>query len=174
MIYLTAQPVNKYFLWQLEIQIRNLKKNHPKRWDLALIYLNVIFDLVGYSTEQRAAFCRKNKDFFFNEFNFDKNARLVLKNKFSRYYTKFHSLISDCKSLIYLDYKEKLSDDFEKLQGLFNLYPSTAVYPILSSIVHMELNRIFLSRGREKEAIIYYLLDRYYARQLHHKDGENI
>lgn len=148
----------------------NYLHQYEMRWQLALIYMNTVFDLLDYSIEQRALFCRKSKEYFFKTYNFDKKTKAILKDRFTCYYALFNQLLLDQKSLPYLRYRETLSNSFEKLKGLMHLFIGASMQTILPSIFHMEFNRIFISNGKEKEAILYYLLDRYYARQLNHKN----
>jgi thiopeptide-type bacteriocin biosynthesis protein len=143
---------------------------YEKRWHLALIYMKAVFDLLDYSLEQRAFFCKQSKEYFFKTFNFDKKTKAILKDRFTSYYSQFDQILLDQKSLPYLHYRDSLSNCFEKLNGLMHLFTGASMLTILPSILHMEFNRIFISNGKEKEAILYYLLDRYYARQLNHKN----
>lgn len=140
-----------------------------QRWNLAVIYLSVIFDFMDFSIEERGSFCKKVKELFFSEFNFNKQVKSNLRIKFSEYYDQLDGLLQSSGSPLYVDYKTELSHIFEKLKGLLHLYPSSAIDHILASIIHMEFNRIFINGAREKEAIIYYILDRYYARQINQR-----
>jgi len=169
---LNIELVEDIFAKSSLMTLKNMGKPRD-RWGLGVIYLNVVFDLMDFRIRERAFFCNRAKKSFFDEFNFDKQVKSVLRTKFSAYYDQIDRTVQDRGSFpACLDFKNTLSESFEKLKGLLILHHSSEVDLVLTSVVHMEFNRIFVDAGREKEAIIYYMMDRYYTKQLNQKTGE--
>lgn len=137
---------------------------YENRLILALSIFDLLISLLGYDLYEKYAFCKDAKTRFMYEFDFTKNTRNVLALKFKAY----EELIANSFKYIYNpDFEElkvSLSPLCEELKKLEEFGVSHRKFTIVSSLLHMNFNRIFVSDGRIKEAIIYYLLDKYYAK----------
>ena len=95
---------------------------------------------------------------FAKEFNVDKIMRKSLSNKFK----EFRSVLENLKSDSNLDefIVRTFADRSDKIRSLkFNILNDDVV----SSFIHMHLNRIFRSKQRFHELVVYDLLYKYYA-----------
>lgn len=143
------------------------------RWQYAVASVNDLLDLFNFSLEGKIDIMNSLKNSFFEEHGGNKELKVQLDNK-------FRSLRKDIESVL----DEKAGNDFilrnlliykkkemvpiiEKIIQLNNnnqlLVP---VNKLLTSYIHMMLNRIFNARQRVCELVIYDLLYKYYKSKL--------
>lgn len=164
-----------YFDSKATVQMLGFIKNYPDkniRWLYAIICINEIFDSFSLTIEEKEKIARSLYVSFFSEHKGNKKLKIQLDNK----YRKSKHLIDT-----YINPTELLKKD---LSGLFNIIEerNSSLNPIfreleflkrskdlqidlnalLSSFIHMTLNRVFISKPRSNELVIYYFLAKFY------------
>lgn len=156
----TVKIVEDIFFDSSLFILKNIKA--ISRWELALINFNVVTDLLDYDIQDKHLFCKNSKENFMLEYDFNKDIKKKMALKFQHFYTKFSSILENRQNGVYLEMKDVLFDKFENLSIILKRNKPTSNFMIISSIIHMNLNRIFRNNGRKNEALLYYLLDKYY------------
>lgn len=119
-------------------------------------------EMCGFDINQRISFVNHNRIAYFQEiYQSDKEAKAMLNLK----YRTIKDEINDCFN----------SDKFKWLnmevsQCMKNIDPvSRKLHPIfeneLTSIIHMHINRMFRTRQRTIELVLYWCLHKYYVSQ---------
>ena len=142
--------------------------HHPSdnslKWKSAIILVDDIFDITKISIEKRKIFCENKRNYFRQEFGFSQKDTLIQFNKKYRdnksniehamnrkaIPEQMLSLLSERKALL-----EKMS--YQLMQDT-----SINIENYISSIIHMTINRVFISSNRLCEMLIYDFLFRYY------------
>ena len=141
------------------------------RWLTGLKSTVAYLDLAGMSIHQKLEYLSELKEYYGKEHNIDKNLEEQLSNKYRDNKRKIESFLnaghdvdSDLKEII--DLIESRSDcmrnvfkqltDFEKINTQFSLKQT------LTSYLHMTNNRLFSTRQRTHELVVYDMLKRYY------------
>lgn len=149
-----------------------LKKLHLKndrlRWNYALLTMNLYFELFNFNLDDKIIFCETNSGLFFNEHGASKELKISLDEKFRSLKYDLENLfnehtedqyINDLKSDV-LEYKQNLKELFTSLNILLNQKEEKFKMNVYSSIIHMHLNRLFVSKQRTNEFVLYFLLAR--------------
>ena len=146
------------------------------RWQFCLRAIDSFLDDFHYNIEQKKELMKVYIDYFSNEFNINKDARMNLGRK----YTKVKQSVIET-----LDHSK---DDTIKIQPLFKLIEekSLAIQSIteelitlnnnnnlhvplndlINSYTHMLCNRLFKSKQRLHELVIYDFLHKYYESEI--------
>jgi len=141
------------------------------RWLTGLRSTDAYLDLAGMNINQKLEYLAELKGYYGKEHNLDKNLEEQLSNKYRDNKRKIESFLnaghdvdSDLKEII--DLIESRSDcmrnvfkqltDFEKINTQFSLKQT------LTSYLHMTNNRLFRTRQRTHELVVYDMLKRYY------------
>jgi len=146
------------------------------RWQFCLRAIDSFLDDFHYNIEQKKELMKVYIDYFSNEFNINKDARMNLGRK----YTKVKQSVIET-----LDHSK---DDTIKIQPLFKLIEekSSAIQNItdelitlnnnnnlhiplndlINSYTHMLCNRLFKSKQRLHELVIYDFLHKYYESEI--------
>lgn len=131
-----------------------IKPNEDERFKYALSHIYQLFQISGFSTTTCQIFTKKMKDCFFEEFNGNTALRKKLNQKFQKY-TEFldnQVVLTNTRSKTsqYLLQIQQESNDLGNFQS------------ILSSVIHMMINRIFNTKQRAYEMILYHCLSKQY------------
>lgn len=145
---------------------------HELRWRIAIISTDRYLDDFGLSQVQKMELYEKLSNLFYQENFNDKKIKKILDNNYRNHADVIKGIFNS-DSKIFEEIKpiiEKLNKRKEsnigavsailKLQkeGILDV----EVENILSSFLHMSLNRIFMGRSRINEFVVYYYLAKYY------------
>ncbi|PSL50295.1 thiopeptide-type bacteriocin biosynthesis protein [Chitinophaga niastensis] len=147
------------------------------RWQMAIYSIDRLLDDFDYSLPEKQQLINGISNSFFREFN-NNNKRDAhrleksLNDKYRRHYT------SVCRMLMPGDIPEELTAAITcfknrsalhqadvsaiKQQVLQEKYPAAVLNRLLTSYIHMCMNRLFLSRQRMHELVIYHYLKKFY------------
>lgn len=142
--------------------LKRLKCSDSNRHIISIIYIDALMEMCGFDINQRISFVNHNRIAYFQEiYQSDKEAKAMLNLK----YRTIKDEINDCFN----------SDKFKWLnmevsQCMKNIDPvSRKLHPIfeneLTSIIHMHINRMFRTRQRTIELVLYWCLHKYYVSQ---------
>jgi len=141
------------------------------RWLTGLKSTDAYLDLAGMNIHQKLEYLAELKEYYGKEHNLDKNLEEQLSNKYRDNKRKIESFLNaghdeDPDLTEIFDLIESRSDnlrnvfrqlaDFEKINQQFSLKQT------LTSYLHMANNRLFRTRQRTHELVVYDMLKRYY------------
>lgn len=148
------------------------------RWQIGLYNIDLLLEDFGYNLSEKQHLLKDISTSFFKEFsNNDKTdaTRLErsLNDKYRRHYAKINEILTKGDELT--DIAEAL--DCFKRRSVFNkaetarmkhklTNPETVFNNLLPSYIHMTMNRLFISRQRNHELVIYHYLNKYYESQI--------
>lgn len=153
------------FLLQIMHKIFNTNAEKSKlRLMIALVCVDEFFDVISLNITNRILFSEQMRNNLREEFGFTNKASTMQFDKKYRYYK------SDIE--YYLS-KESFPDDIEKLLAerkkiminLFSKLQYTLTIQIenyIASVIHMTMNRLFVSSNKIYEMLVYDFLFRYY------------
>jgi len=141
-------------------------KNEMLRWAFALQSIDCFFNEFGFTLEKKYQLITLMKDNFSQEFNVDKSQRIALDRKYRKYsvfisevFSKDNFILNERMILNKLSVSELLEK--EKQDKL-----EMPLGSILMSYIHMMNNRLFASKQRMNEMVIYYFLFKKYKSDL--------
>ena len=141
------------------------------RWLFGLRGVDMLLNDFGYDLSQRSQFMRGIKDGFFNEFGGGDKLRHQLNDKYRAERTAIEKILDASQdteefsqAIAFLNIRSGYFREINiKLKALQNNNNQTKTHDdLMSSYVHMFMNRLFLTNNRTHELVIYYFLDRYY------------
>lgn len=138
-------------------------KDSFKRIECALMATIGYIQVLHFDFEGQLRFLRENRDAFLREFNLYENNGNVFLDKYYRKHKKsVEDLLSGRNIIPYekvLKTQERLlGQEFLKIKSKLNV--DAELY--IASLIHMAINRIFVSSNREFELVVYYFLYKYY------------
>lgn len=146
--------------------------NNIDRWLFGVKALDSLLNEFKYDLDDKIRLLNKLKMSFNDEFGMNKSLKIQIDRKFR----KFRDLIN--KSLIgelyldgelnvllqHLDNKtDNTSEIVNEIIGVVNYDYSNQLDNLLGSFIHMMLNRLFRSKQRKYELVIYNLMAKYYT-----------
>jgi thiopeptide-type bacteriocin biosynthesis protein len=164
-----------YIHSELFLEILPILKNQEgaiQRWHFALKSIDYFLDSFNFNLEDKVLFMGELKDDFRKEFGIDRNLKDQLNNKFAKEWkglekslnssTENESIISPLH--IYLiNFKNKATPIAEGIIKTCNNHQEyISINSLLSSHIHMMMNRMFRSKQRVYELVLYDFLYRYY------------
>ncbi|MCF2446949.1 lantibiotic dehydratase [Dyadobacter sp. CY345] len=142
------------------------RQQEANRLSFALRRINLILEYSGISSEEKLFFLNHLKEEFFKEFKGDTQLRKRLGSK----YRELKEIVSQELNMEFIYYKDPflpiLSDVFLRIND------RNTLFSFISSIVHMTVNRIFSSRQRVYELVLYHIL--YKQFQTFQKHGQSL
>lgn len=165
------------------LSLFNGEKGDEIRWQFALRSIDELLNCFSYSFSGKIKLLETLKTNFANEHGGGKDLKVLLDTKFRKLRREVEVILKDnleqTRSSIpfmnILTWKnEQLKPISEKILQLKNLNElEVPLDDLLSSYLHMMMNRIFKSRQRTCEMVVYDLLFKYYksieAREKHNK-----
>lgn len=143
------------------------------RWLLAARGIDMLLDDFGYDLAAKAALLKKMQQAFHTEFGGGKPLQQQLNDKYRDHTPRLHSL---------LDAAQDEANEVEAAIALFNRRSErlreaitafsanngqpTPFADLMTSYIHMFINRMVLSNQRKHELVIYHFLERYYTSRL--------
>lgn len=141
--------------------------NEQERIKAAILLIVGYINVLGLDREQELLFLKYNRDAFMNEFNLtNSEERIALDKKYRQHKYFIESILNDNK-MSYVERVVKHHNQTFKLR-FADIRRNILVDPNLyiSTLIHMTINRMFISSNREYELVIYYYLHKYYESQL--------
>lgn len=146
------------------------------RWQVALRSVDELLNDFKLSLTEKYTFIDSLNTSFFKEHGGSKELKLTLDNKFRTLRSQIETLMDVGKDkekeyypiIELLKFRSKANDSIVKEILLLNETGQLqlSLYNLLSSILHMNLDRLFMGRNRTNEFVVYDLLARYYKSNL--------
>ena len=149
------------------------------RWMFALKNIDTLLTDLTLSTPQKLCFVEKNRETFASEFGVDKNLKHQLDHKYRGVRSDIQMIMSVDKYnagdyLPFLDILEQRTNRIinivSVIKELERRDESVDAFTLTSSYVHMVINRIFRSKQRLHELVVYDFLSRHYKSLVARKD----
>lgn len=143
-----------------------LQKDENYRWMTALKLINSLFNDIGYDLDRKYDYITKMSESFKTEFGFNMYNSKQLNNIYRDRKKQVESslrmndqdpVLTETDKII-----RKRSKAIKKLLSTGELFPDNNI----SSYIHMSMNRLFRSKNRVHELLIYDFLSRYYKSEI--------
>lgn len=139
------------------LPIFQMKKKNNYRWLAGMIGADIYMSFLGFDISDKLVFATKIRDAFLIEFA--KTSKLSYKLDVK--YREYRSLIVQ-----HLSQENELANKFQNLFDLENIKNSQKIkdkgVKLLPSLIHMFINRLFITQQREHEMVIYHFLVKHY------------
>lgn len=148
------------------------------RWLFSLKAIDIFLDSFNFTIAEKLSLLNNLKTSFGYEFGMSKPLKTQLNQKYRNNREKIETFLSST-FFINPDYNEiqnlldeKKVNSLETIKKIITLSKKTRIEidNLLISHIHMTMNRIFKSKGRIHELVIYDFLYRYYL-SVHHKNN---
>jgi thiopeptide-type bacteriocin biosynthesis protein len=152
--------------------IRSIEKykNEQYRWMISLLLIDSYLSLFRFKIKEKKSFLLildelHKKEFGFNEFN-AKSFNTMFRNNKSILESVMYAKVDDQNFNTMVKYvkdsSERMRPEIDKIyfkmkRGKMNLFP------VLSSLIHMSLNRLFIEKNRTYELVLYDYMRRFYS-----------
>jgi thiopeptide-type bacteriocin biosynthesis protein len=157
------------------IDYQNCTKNDSEYWYFAAIGVDVYFNNFGYSLAEKLEMMSTLSSRFKQEFAVDSKVQLEMDKKYRLYRKRFIDLFNVFGVKTSLSHEETLINcrsghvkdivaDIKRTQT----YKESKEFQkgLVFSLIHMFLNRLFVSNPRKQEMVLYYLLKKHYESSL--------
>ncbi len=172
----TVQISEEIFHFDSMCHLQMLRANidEERRWMFAIKSTDAMLDDFMLTKEEKLLFTQGLRDLFGSEFNVDKEFQLQMDNKYREYRKKITLLLNNDDSIIGSESMQIIKNRSNSIQPLIqsmlnNLSKNkffVTTNSILSSHIHMVLNRMFRSKQRMHELVIYDFLFRTYKSEI--------
>jgi thiopeptide-type bacteriocin biosynthesis protein len=128
--------------------------NEDDRWKIALLITDYLISDFGFTTEQKYSLLKTLRENYGVEFNINKNLRNQLAVKYRKDYNTIRDVLNHKNNFGKIEQNLiKRSTDIKRLfYKIHQLYSSNLldipIERLLSSYIHMQLNRLFKSKQR--------------------------
>lgn len=146
------------------------------RWRAVLLACDQLLSDFGFNLEQKLALTSLLREGFGREFGDSGNLRKDLGKKYRQYQDIIASDLSQNTADVVITHcKKQLADYSQTVQQIASRYAeleeqdklTESLDSVVSSMLHMFNNRMFVAYGREQEFVVYDLLRRYYESAVH-------
>lgn len=167
----TLDAVEEWFAADSEatMQFISVKKQlDVPRWHFAILSIVKLLDDFELNLNERLEFMSDLANAFRNEFEVNKYTNKQLDKKFRQSETIISSLINTNQNeTMGQIVNQRSKNTQEVLLTIRQSMQTNNLNELLGSMVHMLLNRLFITNQRQYETIIYDFLHRYYKKQVH-------
>lgn len=141
------------------------QKDENYRWMISLKLINSLFDDIGYDLDKKYAYITKMSESFKMEFGFNMYNSKQLNDIFrARKKQVESSLNMTDQNLVLADVEKIIKRRSKAIKKL--LHTGELPENNISSYIHMSMNRLFRSKNRVHELLIYDFLSRYYKSEI--------
>jgi thiopeptide-type bacteriocin biosynthesis protein len=146
------------------------------RWKMALRSVDEFLNDFKLSVEEKYNFINRLSTSFFNEHGGEKGLKLILDNKFRTLRKQLDDILNNINDEVkefypIIELIEARSKSNEKIIEMIFLLDANkelqlSINELIASLLHMNLDRLFMGRNRTNEFVVYDLLARYYKSNL--------
>ena len=148
------------------------------RWLFGVYTIDAMLEGFKLEEETRLKLLSNLKDSFETEFNMDKQGKKLLADKFRKHRKEIDNFLDKETNHETIQHLHQLAA--QKNQHLAPVYEdiivkmnnSEGVMQLLSSYIHMLMNRLFRSKNRQNETVAYFLLFSHYRSSLARKKAK--
>lgn len=158
--------------------------NDQIRWLWGVKFMDLLLEQFGLSSADKIDFYRMLSDGYSREFHMNKPMRIQLDKKYRKEKKQISNIIDleNNKSVIdlrpiseYTRSAQSIIQNIVKISDLGKL--EIPLENLLASLVHMHFNRLFRTKQRMQELVVYYFMHKFYeskAARLKHNTKNNI
>ena len=148
-------------------------ENDTFRWLWGLKCVDLLLGQFDLSLEQKADFFGMLNSSYSNEFNMNTPMKVQLDTKYRAEQKKIREVINSDQSenlpglkhiYIFIKHIEQIALSIRKKEESKEL--DVSLNNLLSSIVHMHFNRLFRTKQRINELVVYYFMHKFYTSEL--------
>ncbi len=160
--------------------LKNCEDQPEKRWLWGMKAIDFILNDWGANLISKRNLFESLKNSFGNEMGVNSSINKQLSAKFRTYRPKIVSLIENGEEELMpllLDHQTKFKSVIEKIRKKNKDDKSLTedtMYSALNGYIHMHYNRLFSSRQRMNEWVVYYLLHQYYRSKVAQENNKNL
>ena len=151
-------------------------EGEENRWVGALYSVNLLLSDFDFSIREKQEIIQDLSNTFFQEFASSENNAKALNFSLNNKYREKSSLIKNLLTVainpelmeIFADFLKRSKDNvliINRMKMNPNFTHKVKVH-LVKSYIHMNLNRIFLSRARNHELVVYHFLKKYYTMEI--------
>jgi thiopeptide-type bacteriocin biosynthesis protein len=178
--YLAISHAESLFFRDSEAVLKTMRSLDSVQWDqhklfFALKSVDLTLESFGFGPDKKLAFLEKIRDSFLHEFNISKATKLQLDGKFRAVNGSIEHWINEDlfnkseNALIagIIDTLKNKASYIDEIQDdLYKSFETDKIQQWLISYIHMDLNRVFRSKSRLHELVVYYYLSKYFKNQI--------
>jgi thiopeptide-type bacteriocin biosynthesis protein len=153
----------------LDLLINVIQDNEEFRWQISLLIINNILSNFNYSMNEKLMFIEKLNKSFGSEFPIDKSIKKQLDIKYRKHRVDIHKIMTRLNgenSHFYAFIDKFNSDSHYIFREILNKRKSNELEvnfdSLVSSFIHMSMVRLFKSKNRLHELVVYDFLLKYY------------
>lgn len=147
------------------------KQDEKARWLYSIAAINRLLEDFGYGNSEKKDLLLKLNRSFANEFGKDRKLASQLSERYRKYGRYIDEVLEDNLDPFHDILSLRTRDQMKAVKALKHLYDGSAMKieqnKLLSSFIHMSMNRIFRNNNRLHEMVIYDLLFRHYKSMIH-------
>lgn len=164
--------VDSNLIMLLIAKLGDHREGETHRWLLALVLIDDTLSMAGYHLTQKRALLQGVSEAFKQEFNFTTHAyKQQLSTRYREHKTVLFEVMDDhsrspLKEYIpYLDNRKAQMEPYLEQLIVANSRntPMLSLDALMTSFIHMTMNRLFRSKNRLHEMVIYDFMHRYYT-----------
>ncbi len=174
----TIEHAEEIFSIDSDATLKLLAQDHQSqdeefRWKYLIKAMDDTMNAFGIEMEDRLQLLEKNRNCFLTEFAVDKKGRRELDLKYRKHQGDIYKLLEGVREETTLDIfnisNERLNCLKPVLKDILKINEGEGkpeINSLVSSYIHMTVNRAIVSRQRFYEMILYYFLAKYYKSRL--------
>ncbi len=165
--YATISDAEDFFFFdsQLCLQALSIIQNDETQFLFSLKYIDTILDSFGFTLDRKLQFAKELLESFKQEFNADKQLNKQLNIKYQKlrpailnFFNLNNESFKSYYDLIDINSTQNIANSILKKLPKENL----SLEDLLSSYIHMTVNRLFRDKQRLHELVCYSCLQKYY------------
>lgn len=142
--------------------LQNATEDYERLW-FGLRRINTYLNIFGLNIEQKKDFAEKMQKSFLQEFGGESELRKKLNDKFREVSIDLQTIFEETESF-------KIYHLTTQINTLIT--DNQQFYDLLSSYIHMFINRLFISNNRTYELLLYHFLTKLYIRELNFQTAD--
>lgn len=151
-----------------------IMQNENYRWRIGLIMIDSLLSDFSYNLQAKKQLIEFVSNSFMSEFGFNKFNSKQFNSKYRNSKIVIESTLNVNKkedeleklSLYVNSRSEKLQPIIKKIQSKLQKKENSIINGLLMSYIHMTINRLFMSKNRVHELVLYDFLRRYYLSEI--------
>lgn len=168
----TIENAESFFFINSKITLEWLEYDDEEKLLVSIFYIECLLNLLKLSINEKSEWIKRFNDAFKAEFNADKNLNSQLDKKYRAFKLKYAEFLYSPE---FSSERNQIVSNLSEIEGdiVFILHknktnsPDVNLPSFFQSIIHMNINRLFVSDQRLFEMVIYDFLNRYYKSLLY-------
>lgn len=154
-----------YYDSRFVINYLNKEENEVEKWLVSIKYIDLLLDMCGLGLDDKIDFCMRAKSAFAEEiYSNNKYTRKQINQKYRDNKESLKNVLSkdSFKNYSWINQLQEELENANSFISKIKVDDYLEKIDILSSIIHMHINRLFRTKQRVLECVIYHFLAKYY------------